>query len=86
MEKLSEPWEEFSLCADMPGGVDVFFPEKGDKFLEAEAVAKAICASCAVRNECGDFALLHKIKYGVWGGLSWVDRENILKSNVENNE
>lgn len=86
LEKLPEAWEEFSACADIPGGVDIFFPEKGDNFIETETIAKSICAGCIVRTECGNFALRHRIKYGVWGGLSWDDRETILKSNVATQE
>jgi WhiB family redox-sensing transcriptional regulator len=31
-------------------GVDVFFPERGDSYIEA----KAVCAACPVREPCRD--------------------------------
>jgi hypothetical protein len=36
-----------------------------------------ICAGCPVRVECADYAVRAREPYGVWGGLSEEDREQI---------
>jgi hypothetical protein len=45
---------------------DIFFPEKG-RTASREAIA--LCATCPVRTECGEYATEHDLK-GIWGGLS----------------
>ena len=32
------------------------------------SIAQAVCAACPVRQTCLDYALLHRIDHGVWGG------------------
>jgi WhiB family redox-sensing transcriptional regulator len=52
-----------------------FFPSDGagvDK-------ARRICATCAVTDQCLEFALEHRIEHGVWGGCSERERRRILK-------
>ena len=34
-----------------------------------------ICAGCAVRRECLEFALAHDQMYGIWGGTTAEDRQ-----------
>lgn len=41
--------------------------------------AKSICETCPVMATCGDYALRHEIPFGVWGGLSEIQRERMLK-------
>jgi WhiB family redox-sensing transcriptional regulator len=45
---------------------DLFFPERG----QSDKPAKAICATCPVREECLDYALGTKVEHGIWGGTS----------------
>jgi len=52
-----------------------FFPSDG---VGVEAVQR-ICRSCAVRDECLEYALLHRIEQGVWGGASERERRRILR-------
>lgn len=52
-----------------------FFPSDGagvDK-------ARRICATCAVTDQCLEYALEHRIEHGVWGGCSERERRRILK-------
>jgi WhiB family redox-sensing transcriptional regulator len=52
-----------------------FFPSDGagvDK-------ARRICATCAVTEQCLEYALEHRIEHGVWGGCSERERRRILK-------
>ncbi len=36
--------------------------------------AKAICASCKIKQECLDYAIQEGIHHGVWGGLTPYER------------
>jgi WhiB family redox-sensing transcriptional regulator len=56
----------------------VFFPpshfERKDEKVEREAQAKEICAQCAVREPCLDYAVSIKEPHGIWGGLNEIER------------
>lgn len=41
--------------------------------------AKAVCAGCAVREQCLEFALTNGEKFGIWGGLSERERRRIRR-------
>ncbi len=63
-------------------GVDpslFFHPEgeRGPRRSNREAAAKAICATCPVLVQCRAAALAAREPYGVWGGLSEHEREQI---------
>jgi WhiB family redox-sensing transcriptional regulator len=42
-------------------------------------VARRICATCPVKEQCLEHALAHRIDHGVWGGASERERRRILK-------
>lgn len=58
---------------------EVFFPpshfERKDEKAEREALAKSICATCAVRKQCLDYALAIREPHGIWGGLNELERK-----------
>ncbi len=68
-------WQATGACR----GVDpaVFFPEEGDD--TSAAGAKAICATCPVRTECLEAALVRREKFGVWGGASEAERRRMIR-------
>ncbi|MFZ0666692.1 MAG: WhiB family transcriptional regulator [Acidimicrobiales bacterium] len=67
-ELLRRPaWMDDAACRGMP--VDVFFPGRG----EPTARAKATCASCPVRSECLELALVSG-DVGVWGNTNARER------------
>jgi len=78
---FSEPGDLFASSAFMAFGAcrgvdpDVFFPDRG----ESLEPAKAVCAQCAVRDECLEFALLAGERFGVWGGTSERERRRIRR-------
>ena len=61
----------------------VFFPppssERKDERNVREAGAKAICATCPVREPCLTYALRIHEPHGIWGGLNEVERKQILE-------
>lgn len=61
-------WVDDALCAQVD--TEIFFPPEGGSLRPA----KSICARCPVAAECLQYALEHHEHYGVWGGLSAVER------------
>jgi WhiB family redox-sensing transcriptional regulator len=43
------------------------------------AKAKDICGGCPLIKQCGDFALEHRIPFGVFGGMSAKERGTELR-------
>jgi len=71
-------WMSDAICAQTDP--DLFFPEGSGQNTNK---AKALCATCPVRTECGEHAqrlegdLSHGLRHGAWGGMSAVQRANL---------
>jgi WhiB family redox-sensing transcriptional regulator len=39
---------------------------------------RSICRRCLVRLDCLAYALEHKMNYGIWGGMTALDRRHLL--------
>lgn len=68
-------WQDRAACRGM--NAQLFFGPDGERWQDREireAKAKAICASCPVREQRLDYALLNSIKHGIWGGLTNEER------------
>ena len=81
MEKFQDPgidWMRHRNCSKAE--TNVFFSDP-DKVEEVRA-AKAICRECKVRKECLAFAITHREKGGVWGGMSEKDRRALAIDNA----
>jgi WhiB family transcriptional regulator, redox-sensing transcriptional regulator len=69
----SASWQTEAAC--LSADPDLFFPISTTGPSEKQiARAKRICAGCAVRRECLEFALAHDQMYGIWGGTTPDDR------------
>ncbi len=73
VERSSTSWQQAARCRGIDP--DVFHPQSDE---EAEE-AKAICASCPVREPCLEYALVVREKLGVWGGLTERERRRVLR-------
>lgn len=69
----SDGWMQAALCRDRTPGA--FFPSDG---VGVEA-ARRLCAECAVKEPCLEYALAQRIDHGVWGGTSERERRRILR-------
>ena len=71
-------WQDHGACQGYDSTL-FFHPqnERGSARLRRDRAAKFICARCAVRLECADYAVRAREPYGVWGGLSEEERELI---------
>ena len=67
-------WRSAGACRSAEP--DLFFPISSVGPAERQIErAKKICAGCAVRRECLEFALSHDQVYGIWGGTTPEDRQ-----------
>jgi WhiB family redox-sensing transcriptional regulator len=71
-------WQDHGACRTADPLL-FFHPqnERGSARVRRDRAAKMICAGCPVRVECADYAVRAREPYGVWGGLSEEDREQI---------
>lgn len=65
-------WMERAGCRGVD--LDVFYPEARSD----NAEAKAICATCCVRDACLEHAIVHN-ELGIWGGRSESERRRIRR-------
>jgi WhiB family redox-sensing transcriptional regulator len=75
MEKMPDKYAWMAQGQCRSTNTDSFFPSHS---LGVEA-AQRLCAECPVRSECLDYALLHRIDHGVWGGTSERERQRIIR-------
>lgn len=64
---------------------DVFFHpegERGPSRRNRDEAAKAVCRTCPVLRQCREHALRVREPYGVWGGMSEHEREDILGQRI----
>lgn len=66
-------WRDDAACRTAP--TYLFFPQRGDVW--SVALAKQICARCAVRADCLDYALAAHETVGIWGGTSEQERRRL---------
>ncbi|MFR9794027.1 WhiB family transcriptional regulator [Streptomyces sp. MB22_4] len=72
-------WQERAACRGMSS--TVFFSPSGEKGRDRkrrEERARRICDRCEVIEACAAMALDYKERYGVWGGMSAGERQDIL--------
>jgi WhiB family redox-sensing transcriptional regulator len=70
---MNANWRQRSACRGLDP--DIFYPSSDE---EAEE-AKAICAGCPVQQVCLEYALAHRERDGVWGGLTERERRRALR-------
>ena len=74
-------WREHAACLPYPA--ILFFGmddnEGPAERHQREEEAKAICTGCIVRTECLDYALTTREAYGIWGGLTELERKARLQ-------
>ena len=79
--RTDDAWQVKAACRG-PQAL-VFFPpstfERKDEKQDRERRAKAICATCSVKQPCLDYALRIREPHGIWGGLSESERKRVLE-------
>jgi len=79
-QRKEDEWQDRAACRG-PFATTFYPPtqtEGREDKLVRERRAKAICAECSVRKPCLDFALTVREPYGIWGGLTELERRALL--------
>jgi WhiB family transcriptional regulator, redox-sensing transcriptional regulator len=85
MENVASRASWWELAACQRTDPELFFPVSDMGAARRQVVtAKAVCAECAVRQQCLDFALSTRQAYGVWGGMSEDERRPIAGALARN--
>ena len=74
--ELKLGWQERGACQS--ADATVFFAPDSERIREREkreAAAKRVCAECPVRQQCLEHALSVPEQFGIWGGLTEVERQ-----------
>lgn len=74
----SEGWREWGACQG--SDADLFFPtgSTGDANDRIES-AKAVCATCPVKDPCLQYAFETNQEAGVWGGTDEAERRRLRR-------
>jgi WhiB family redox-sensing transcriptional regulator len=74
-------WREEAACLECSAllffGGDESEPQAERRVREEEA--KRVCARCLVREPCLEYALSTRESYGIWGGLTEIERRSLLR-------
>ena len=66
-------WRQKGACRGLDPAI--FYPVSEEEAAEA----KAICATCTVREACLEFALANREHEGVWGGATEKERRRMIR-------
>lgn len=74
----NESWKARGACQG--ADADLFFPAgaAGDAIATIEA-AKAVCATCPVKEPCLQFAFETNQEAGIWGGTDEAERRRLRR-------
>jgi len=68
-----ENWMSQGKCVGLG---HIMFPERGDSCNPA----RAVCATCPVKQQCAEYGIANPGLDGVWGGLSHRQRRAIFRA------
>jgi WhiB family redox-sensing transcriptional regulator len=80
-------WQDRAACKGMDPTL-FFGPEHTEAVKEKrdrEEAAKAVCRTCPVNQECLEHALESREAYGIWGGLTELERKALLRRRASGN-
>jgi WhiB family redox-sensing transcriptional regulator len=69
-------WRDLAACRGMDTDLFYVTENTGVKGGEKERIdlAKKICASCVVQEDCLEYALEYSLDYGIWSGMTPGER------------
>lgn len=72
-------WRERANCQGM--GPELFFADREHRpsVIPKVREAKQVCAGCDVRAACLEYALTTEAKFGIFGGCTPKERQNIRR-------
>lgn len=75
----AEAWMAKRLCDDKQYDPELWFADSSEGRGQKVALAKAICAECAVSTACLEFSIRSKAAHGIWGGLTAAERTRMIR-------
>lgn len=66
-------WKADGVCREIDPYL--WFADDGDT--ASTAVAKQVCRTCPVMQQCAEYAIPRADEWGVWGGLTAKERRRI---------
>ena len=82
MSEYATDWRATGAC--LSADPDLFFPIAEVPATERQLrLARRICAGCAVRQQCLDFAMRTGEAYGIWGGTTPEERMRVRRARTE---
>ena len=82
--RADELWQLRAGCRGPQSAI--FFPpahfERKEEKETREGRAKAICATCSVREPCLNYAIRIREPHGIWGGLNELERKQLMARRV----
>jgi WhiB family redox-sensing transcriptional regulator len=82
MTEYATNWRVTGACRS--ADPDLFFPIAEVPATERQVrLAQRICAGCAVRQQCLDFAMRTGEAYGIWGGTTPAERIRVRRARTE---
>ena len=81
MTDYATEWRAASAC--LSADPELFFPiAQGSAADRQISTALRVCAGCAVRQQCLDFAMQTGEAHGIWGGTTADERIRARRRNV----
>jgi WhiB family redox-sensing transcriptional regulator len=73
LTRLNQSWRQRAACRGLDP--EIFYPAAE----EDSDAAKAVCATCPVREACLEYALAAREHEGIWGGTTPRERRRIIR-------
>jgi WhiB family redox-sensing transcriptional regulator len=64
-----------AACAEVGG--DEWFPDPGGEGVVVAQAARDVCNRCEIKVQCGAWAIALGEPYGIWGGLTEIERRRL---------
>lgn len=78
----TEDWRDFAYCKGR--NTNDFYPEFGVKgAMDQVRKMKAFCRKCPVTLNCLQFAIENDEQFGIWGGLTPKERNNLRRQVIK---
>lgn len=76
LQRAIDESPEIPPCTNFP---DLFYGDRGESGFNDIRAAKKLCGTCPIQLQCAQYAIEANEEFGVWGGLSTLDRKNLRK-------
>jgi WhiB family transcriptional regulator, redox-sensing transcriptional regulator len=72
-------WMKEAACKDEPPETFFFMNKRGPHVKQLRA-ARKFCEACPVSAKCLEYALVHQVSEGVWGGVLFPEQAEAYRN------